>query len=70
MVTVRLQRAHAEFPGQGEGVLVVSLSRLDVKRLAPCGDVAAQAQGIRLVAPFLVFAGKRERMLGEGVRLI
>jgi hypothetical protein len=43
VVTVRLQRAHAEVLGQSEGVLIVGLGRLDVGRLAPCGDVAEQA---------------------------
>jgi hypothetical protein len=53
VVTVRRQRTHAEFLGQGEGVLIVSLGGLDSNRLAPCGDVAKQAQGIGLVAAFL-----------------
>ncbi len=69
-VTVRLQRAHAEFPGQGEGVLIVGLGRLDLRRLAPCCDVAEKAQGIRLVTTFLAFTGERQRTLGEGVRLL
>ena len=66
VVTVRLQRAHAEFLGQGKGVPIVGLGLLDLRRLAPCGDVAEQAQGIRLVATFLVLTGERQRMLGEG----
>ena len=33
-------------------------------------DLAEEAQGIRLVAPFLVLTGERQRPLGEGVRLL
>ena len=69
-MTVRLQRAHAEFLGQGEGVLIVGFGLHGIRRLAPCCDVAEEAQGIRLVAAFLVFTGERQRSLGEGVRLL
>ena len=34
------------------------------------GDLAEEAQGIRLVATFLVLTGERQRTLGEGVRLL
>ena len=63
-------RAHAEFLGQGEGLLVVGLGLLDLRGLAPRRDLTEEAQGIRLVAPFLVLTGKRQRTLGEGVRLL
>ena len=33
-------------------------------------NLAEEAQGIRLVATFLVRTGKRQRSLGEGVRLL
>ena len=34
------------------------------------GDLAEEAEGIRLVAAFLVLTGERQRMLGEGVCLL
>jgi len=70
VVTVRLQRVHAEFLGQGEGLLIVGLGLLDIRRLAPCCDVAEQTQGIRLIATFLALTGECQRTLGEGVRLL
>ena len=33
-------------------------------------DLAEEAQGIRLVATFLMRTGERQRPLGEGVRLL
>ena len=33
-------------------------------------NVAEEAQGIRLVAPFLMRTGERQRLLGEGLRLL
>ncbi len=42
----------------------------DLWGLAPRRNVAEEAQGIRLVAPFLVLTGERQRTLGEGVRLL
>ena len=33
-------------------------------------NVTEEAQGIRLVAAFLVRTGERQRLLGEGVRLL
>ena len=64
-----LERAHAEFLGQGEGLLIVGLGLLDIRRLAPRCSVAEEAQGIRLVATFLVRTGMRQCMLGKGVRI-
>jgi hypothetical protein len=53
-VAVRLQRTHAEFLGQGEGLAVVSFGGLDFWRFPLCGNVTEETQGIRLVSPFLV----------------
>jgi hypothetical protein len=64
------ERAHAEFTGQGEGLLVVVFSRRNFRRLAPCRNVTEEVQGIRLVTAFLVLAGECQRLLGEGVRLL
>ena len=69
-VAVRLERAHAEFLGQGEGLVVVGCGRLHLRRRPMRRNLAEEAQGIGLVAPFLVRTGKRQRALGEGVRLL
>ena len=69
-VAVGLERAHAQLLGQGEGLAVVGFGLLALRRLAPRRNVAEEAQGIRLVATFLVLTGKRQRPLGEGVRLL
>jgi hypothetical protein len=64
-----LERAHAEFTGQGEGLVVVGDGGLILWRIAMGRNVTEEAQGIRLVATFLVRTGERQRLLGEGVRL-
>src|SRR5262245_14667569 len=38
--------------------------------LAPCRNVTEEAQGICLVAAFLVLTSMRQRTLGKGVRLL
>ena len=67
-VAVGLERAHAEFLGQGKGLAVVGLCLFDLWGIAPRRNVAEKAQGIRLVAAFLVLTGERQRPLGEGLR--
>ena len=69
-MAVGLERAHAEFLGQGEGLAVVIFSLIALRRLAPRRDLAQEAQGIRLVAAFLALTGERQRALGEGVCLL
>ena len=64
------ERAHAELVGQGEGLAEVCFRLRNVRRIAPRRNVAEEAQGIRLMAPFLVRTRKRQRALGEGVRLL
>jgi len=70
VVAVGLERAHAEFLSQGESLAVMGGGRGDVRGSAMCGDVAEEAQGIRLVATFLVRTGKRQCLLGERLRLL
>jgi hypothetical protein len=48
----------------------VGCGLLDLQRIATCGDLAEETQGIRLVAAFLVFTGKRQCACGEGVCLL
>jgi hypothetical protein len=38
--------------------------------IAPPRDVAEEAQGIRLVATFLMLTAEPQRLLGEGLRLL
>src|SRR5712691_10806538 len=64
------ERAHAEFFGQGEGWAVVGFGWLNLRGLAPRRNVAEEAQGIRLMAAFLMLTCKRQRALGEGLRLL
>jgi hypothetical protein len=35
-----------------------------------CGDITKETQGIRLMAAFLARTGERQRLLGEGLRLL
>ena len=69
-MAVGLERAHAQLLGQGEGLAVVGFGLRRLRRIAPRGDRAEEAQRIRLVATFLVRTGECERLLGEGVRLL
>jgi hypothetical protein len=69
-VAVSLERAHAELVDQGKGLSVVGFGFCDMGRLAPRRDLAEEAQGICLVAPFLVRTGIRQRPLGGGLRLL
>jgi hypothetical protein len=68
-VAVRLEWTHAEILGQGEGLAVVGFGLFNLWRLASRRNVVEEAQGIRLVAAFLMCAGERQHPLGEGVRL-
>ena len=69
-VAVRLQRAHAEFLGQGEGLVVVGGGLVDVWGLATHDDVAEKPVGMRLVAGSCVRAGDIEEAFGERARLV
>src|SRR2546425_4212694 len=51
--TVGLERAHAEFIGQSEGLLTVGYGGVALPGVAQRRDVAEEAQGIGLVAAFL-----------------
>ena len=63
-MAVRLERAHAKFLGQGECLTVMSDGLLALRRLASRRNVAEEAQGIRLMTPFLVPTGERQCALG------
>src|SRR5712691_2523968 len=69
VVAVRLERAHPQLLGEGEGLLVIGFGLLVLRGLAPCRNVAEEAQGIRLVATVLARTGERQGALGKSVRL-
>src|SRR5262245_14887909 len=69
-VAMRLQRAHANLLSQGEGLAVVGFGQRALRRRAPQRDLTEEAQGIRLIAPFLLRTGERQRTFGEGLRLL
>jgi hypothetical protein len=58
-VAVRLERAHAQLFGQGQGLLVVGCCQRVLRRRAPYCDLAQEVHGIRLVAALLVCTGMR-----------
>ena len=64
-----LERAHAELVCEGQGLAVVGFGQPALRRLTPRRSVAEEAEGMRLVATFLVRTGKRQCTLGEGMRL-
>src|SRR5215510_12651756 len=68
-VTVGLERAHAEFLGQGKGLPVVGFGPLAWRR--PLGrDLAKESQGVGFVAPFLMRPGELQRALRLGIRFV
>ena len=60
--------AHPQLLSQG--LAVVGDGGLDLGRLAPHRALAEEADGVSLVAAFLVRAGEGQRALSEGVRLL
>jgi hypothetical protein len=56
-VAVGLERAHAQLLGQGEGLAEVIAGLIALRRFAPRRNLAKKAQGICLVAAFLVCTG-------------
>jgi hypothetical protein len=64
-VAVGLERAHAECLGERKGLAVMGGGLVDVQGSAMRGDVAEEAQSIRLMAAFLVFTGVLKRPLSE-----
>src|SRR5262245_57035108 len=64
------ERAHAQLLAQGERLAVVGFSLIALRKITPRRNVAEEAQGIRLVAAFLVLMGMRQRLLGKDLRLL
>jgi len=69
-VAVRLERTHAQFLGQGEGLAVVGFSLLGFWGGTASRNLTKEVQGIRLVTAFLVRTGERQRLFCVGVRLL
>ena len=61
-VAVGQERAHAEFLGQGEGLLVVGFGLRDIGGIGMGMDDAKLVQRLRLVARVLVLPGQVERL--------
>ena len=57
-VAVRHERTHPQLLGEGEGLLIVGCGLRTIRRLTPYRNVTEEAQGIRLVAAFLVRTSK------------
>ena len=57
------ERAHAEFLGQGKGLLMVRFSGRDVQRVPTHGNLAEQPQGPRLHPPGFEIADLSEHSL-------
>ena len=66
-VAVRLQRAHTEFLGQGEGLLVVRCGGRDVRWFTVHGNLTEEPQCPCLPASPFAVAGVREGALGQPV---
>src|SRR5262245_31478745 len=67
---VGLERAHTELLGQGEGLPIVGLGQLGLRRIMPRRNLTEKAESIRLVTALLVVMGMRSHTLGEGVCLL
>ena len=65
-----LERAHAEFLGQGEGLPVVMCGWLDLRGGLMGGDLPEEPQGPRLVSPLLMGTGEIEGPPSELHRLL
>ena len=63
-VAVRLERAHAQLLGQGEGLAVVAGGGLALGGLLARRALAQEPQGPGLVAALLVLAGEVESLCG------
>ena len=69
-VAVRLERAHAQLFGQGEGLALVADSGLDLRGRLARHALAQEPQGPGLVAAELVLAGEGEGLLSTLTRLL
>ena len=68
-VAVGLERAHAQFVGQGEGLAVVGFGLLDIRSIAMGVHLAKESCGPRLTAVFLRLVGMRVCLHRQCLRL-
>ena len=61
-MAVGLERAHAEFVGQGEGLLIVGFGLHDIRGIGVGVDNAKLVQRTRLTPACLLLAGQGERL--------
>ena len=69
-VAVGQERAHPQFLGQGKGLAVAGFGLFDLRGITMCGNVAEEAQGIRLTTSFLVGTEILKGTGGERARLL
>src|SRR5262249_26903539 len=69
-VAVGPEWTHAQFLGQGEGLLVVGFSLCNLWGLTLCRDLAEEPQGVGFMAPFLMRPRELQGPLRLGIRLI
>ena len=69
-VAVGLERAHAEFVGQREGLAVVTFRRRDIRSIGTGSDLAKEAKSPSLVAALPTLSSKCEGSTGEFERVI
>src|SRR5438093_5024206 len=67
-VTVSLERVHAECLGQGEGLDEVDFGWRALQWLAANCNLTKEVQGVRLIAPFVMCTGERQRPFGKPMR--
>jgi hypothetical protein len=63
VLAVRLQRTHAEFLSQGQGLLVVGLGLLGIGRIRVGMDGAKLVQRVRRVTACLLLPGQVEGLM-------
>jgi hypothetical protein len=70
VVAVGQEWTHPQFVSQDESLAVEGFGLLDCGGSTMCSNLAEEAQGIRLVATFLVRLGMRQRSFGKSMRLL
>jgi hypothetical protein len=65
-VAVRLKRAHTQFLGQGEGLIVVGFDLVDVRPFVLCSTRTNEVEGVGLESSLL--AGTRDLQGAHGER--
>jgi hypothetical protein len=69
-VAVGLERAHAQFLSQRQGLIVVACSLFDLLGFATYGDVTEEPAGMRPVATSGMCTGEVEEAFGQRARLV